>query len=196
MDERQKEAAERALRKLELEELQRRIALRKRVSCIKDVSFFLLPYRVLYRMKQSNEEIPLSKFYPHRAARAETEEQINEALQREREQAGEVSDERMNEIRTSLESVDYTPENMKEYYFTCFLYGFNLDEFRSWDWTGERVSPDKEKELKLYYQRRQQDFIEHPEKYATPALKADDDMGRYSQKMQELLKLFDDLPDE
>ena len=39
MDERQKEAAERALHRVEMDELMKRIALRHRIDCINDVSF-------------------------------------------------------------------------------------------------------------------------------------------------------------
>ena len=140
--------------------------------------------------------IALSRFYPYRAARAQTEQEIRAAIDRVRDSKAELTESEIEAIKKPIEARDYTPESMKEYYFTCFLYGFNLDEFRSWDWTGERVPPDKEKKLKLYYQQRQQDFINHPEKYAMPALIKDDDMGRYSPEMQELLKLFDDLPNE
>ena len=65
------------------------------MSDIQNVEFFGLPFRVLYSLNQSESQIPLSKFYPYRAARAETEEAVNEAVQREREQAGKLSDERM-----------------------------------------------------------------------------------------------------
>ena len=114
MDERQKEAAERALHRVEMDELMKRIALRHRIDCINDVSFYDLPFRVLYSLNQPPEQIPLSKFYPYRAAKAETEEAVNEAMQREREQAGKLSDERMNEIRTAIESIDYTPADRRE----------------------------------------------------------------------------------
>ena len=47
MTEQQKAAAERALRKVELADLQKRAALRRRNRCIKDVTFYGLPFRVL-----------------------------------------------------------------------------------------------------------------------------------------------------
>ena len=72
MDERQKEAAERALHRVEMDELMKRIALRHRIDCINDVSFYGLPYRLLYDLEQSADEVPLSRFYPHRAASAGT----------------------------------------------------------------------------------------------------------------------------
>lgn len=53
MDERQKEAAERALHRVEMDELMKRIALRHRIDCINDVSFYGLPYRLLYDLEQS-----------------------------------------------------------------------------------------------------------------------------------------------
>ena len=139
MDERQKEAAERALHRVEMDELMKRIALRHRIDCINDVSFYDLPFRVLYSLNQPPEQIPLSKFYPYRAAKAETEEAVNEAMQREREQAGKLSDERMNEIRTAIESIDYTPADQREYYFTAFLSVVDFSGFRRLDLTGIKV---------------------------------------------------------
>ncbi|WP_373132988.1 hypothetical protein [Clostridium sp. M62/1] len=196
MDDRQKEAAERALHRVEMDELMKRIALQHREDCIQNVEFFGLPFRVLYSLNQSESQIPLSKFYPYRAARAETEEAVNEAMQREREQAGKLSDERMNEIRTNIESIDYTPADQREYYFTAFLTGWDFSHFKNWDWTGNRIPESEANRLRQYYTERQKMYMENPEKYAVPALIKDDDMGRYSPERQELLTLLDDLPDD
>lgn len=193
MTEEQMIKAEAALRSKQIKDILRRHNLERYRQCIADVPFFLLPHRVLYRMEQSSEQIMLTRFYPYRAARAQTEQEIRSAIDKAKDSGKELTENEIKEIKRPIEARDYTPENMKEYYFTCFLYGFNLDEFRSWDWTGERVSPDKEKELKLYYQRRQQDFIERPEKYAMPALKADDDMSRYSRDTRHFLQMLDDI---
>lgn len=193
MDERQKEAAERALHRLEMDELIKRIALKHRTACLNDVSFFGLPFRILFSLKQPKSQIPLSKFYPFRAASAETEEQINEALQRER--FGEISDERLNEIRTNIEARDYTPENMKGYYFSCFLSGWDFSHFKNWDWTGNRIPPAEAERLRAYYTERQGMYENHPERFALPALKLNDDIHRYSKRTQELITMFDNLPD-
>lgn len=193
MTEEQMIKAEAALRSKQIKDILKRHNLERYRQCIADVPFFLLPHRVLYRMEQSSEQIILTRFYPYRAARAKTEQKIRAAIDKVKDSERELTENEIKEIKRPIEARDYTPENMKEYYFTCFLYGFNLDEFRSWDWTGERVSPDKEKGLKLYYQRRQQDFIEHPEKYAMPALKADDDMSRYSRDTRHFLQMLDDI---
>lgn len=193
MTEEQMIKAEAALRSKQIKDILKRHALERYRQCVIDVPFFLLPHRVLYRMEQASEQIILTRFYPYRAARAETEQKIRAAIDKARDSKAELTEKEIETIKKPIEAIDYTPENMKEYYFTCFLHGFNLDEFRSWDWTGERVSPDKEKELKLYYQRRQRDFIEHPEKYATPALKANDDMSRYSRDTRYFLRMLDDI---
>ena len=193
MDERQKEAAERALHRVEMDELMKRIALRHRIDCINDVSFYDLPFRVLYSLNQPPEQIPLSKFYPYRAAKAETEEAVNEAMQREREQAGKLSDERMNEIRTAIESIDYTPADQREYYFTAFLTGWDFSGFKSWDWTGNKVLESEADKLRAYYTERQGLYEDHPERFAPPALKADDDMSRYSRDGRYLLRMMDDI---
>lgn len=195
MNERQKEAAERALRKIEMDDLIKRITLRRRDKCIADVSFYLLPFRVLYSLKQPREQIKLNRFFPYRACRKETEEKLRAALQMEREQTGELSEERIKEVQERIESIDYTPENMREYYFTCFLSGWDFSSFRIWDWTGDKIPQTEVYRLQEHYQQRQHDFLENPEKYAVPALIKDDDMGRYSPERQELLTVFDDLPD-
>lgn len=194
MTEEQMIKAEEALRSKQIKDVLKRCALERYRQSAIDVSFFLLPHRVLYRLEQPSEQITLTRFYPYRALKAQTEQKIRAAIDKAKESKAELAEGEIEAIQKRIESTDYTPDDMKEYYFTCFLIGFNLDEFRSWDWTGERVHPDKERELKTYYQRRQRDFIKHPEKYATPALIKDDDMKRYSQETQEILNLFDGLP--
>lgn len=193
MNERQKEAAERALHRVEMNELMKSAALKRRERCIKDVSFFGLPYRVLYSLQQPPDQTPLSRFYPYRAAKAETEEAVNEAMQREREQAGKLSDERMNEIRAAIESIDYTPADQREYYFTAFLTGWDFSGFKSWDWTGNKVLESEADKLRAYYTERQGLYEDHPERFAPPALKADDDMSRYSRDRRYLLRMMDDI---
>ena len=186
MTEAQKAAAERALRKLELTDLQKRVALRRRNQCIKDVIFYKLPFRVLYDLKQPSKQVPLSYFYPYRACSADMEEQTNE----ERTKNGGYL---TVEAVQRLETAEYTPEALRDYYFTCFLFGVDLGAFRAWDWTGEPIAKEKEEALKMYYTARQQDFLDNPGKYAAPALKQNDDMSRYSPKRQELLRFYDEV---
>lgn len=189
----QREKAERAIFHKKIQDILKRHALERRNECIQNVEFFGLPFRVLYSLNQSESQIPLSKFYPYRAARAETEEQINEALQREREQTGKLSDERMNEIRTAIESIDYTPADQREYYFTAFLTGWDFSHFKNWDWTGNRIPESEADRLRRYYTERQGLYEDYPDRFAPPALKADDDMSRYSQDRRHLLRLMDDI---
>ena len=127
------EKAERAIHKKKLQDITKRLSLERRNHCIEDVPFFGLPFRVLFSLKQPESQIPLSKFYPFRAASAETEEKILEAIRMEREQGGEILDERLNEIRTSIESRDYTPADRREFYFSCFLSGWDFSHFKNWD---------------------------------------------------------------
>lgn len=191
----QREKAERAIFRKQVRDILKRHALEHRNQCIQDISFYDLPFRTLYSLSQPESQIPLSKFYPFRAARAETEEQINEALQREREQTGKLSDERMNEIRTAIESIDYTPADQREYYFTAFLTGWDFSHFKDWDWTGNKIPPTEAERLRAYYTERQGMYEDHPERFSPPALKADDDMSRYSPEVQQLLTTFDNLSD-
>lgn len=189
----QREKAERAIFRKQVRDILKRHALERRNSCIQNVEFFDLPFRVLYSLDQPPDQILLSRFYPFRAARAETEEQINEALQREREQTGKLSDERMNEIRTAIESIDYTPADQREYYFTAFLTGWDFSHFKDWDWTGNKVPPTEAERLRAYYTERQGMYEDHPERFAPPALKADDDTSRYSQDRRHFLQMLDDI---
>lgn len=189
----QREKAERAIFRKQVRDILKRHALERRNSCIQNVEFFDLPFRVLYSLDQPPDQILLSRFYPFRAARAETEEQINEALQREREQTGKLSDERMNEIRTAIESIDYTPADQREYYFTAFLTGWDFSHFKDWDWTGNKVPPTEAERLRAYYTERQGMYEDHPERFAPPALKADDDMSRYSRDTRHFLQMLDDI---
>ena len=96
----------------------------------------------------------------------------------------------------SIESAEYSPEALRDYYFTCFLSGVDFGAFRGWDWTGEPIPEDAVIALKEEYTARQQDFLKNPDKYAAPALKKDDDMGRYSPKQQDLMKLYDEVLDK
>ena len=189
MTEQQKAAAERALRKVELADLQKRAALRRRNRCIKDVTFYGLPFRVLYDLNQPPEQIPLNRFYPHRARSSETELQIEEARQ---QNGGRLTAEAIE----AIESAEHTPEALRDSYFTCCLSGVDFGAFRNWDWTGEPIPEAAAAALKDKYTARQQDFLKNPDKYAAPALKKDDDMGRYSPKQQELMKLYDEVMDK
>lgn len=191
----QMKKAEAALRQQKIKEILQRHALERRDQCIKDVPFFGLPYRILYSLKQPPEQIPLSKYYPFRAASAGTEAKIAEALAEARERQGDLSDAETQEIRERLEAVDYTPLDQRDYYFTPFLVGWDFSVFKDWDWTGNKVTETEAARLQEHYQQRQHDFLENPEKYAVPALIKDDDMGRYSPERQELLTMFDNLPD-
>lgn len=195
MDERQKEAAERALHRVEMDELMKRIALQHREDCIQNVEFFGLPFRVLYSLNQSESQIPLSRFYPFRACSAETEARVKKALEEARERQGELSDEEIQEIRERLEATDYTPEADRERLFACFLEGWDFQNFRLWDWTGNKITAEEADRLRACYTERQKQYQDHPERFSPPALKADDDMGRYSPEVQQLLTTFDNLSD-
>lgn len=189
LTEQQKAAAERALRKLKLADLRKQVALRRRNRCLKDVAFYGLPFRVLYDLDQPPEQIPLNHFYPHRARSSEMEPQIEEARQ---QNGGHLTEEAIE----TIESAEYTPEGLRECYFTCFLSGVDFGEFRDWDWTGEPLPEAAAEALKEKYTALQQDFLKNPDKYAAPALKKDDDMGRYSSQQQELMKLYDEVMSE
>lgn len=174
MDERQKEAAERALHRVEMDELMKRIALRHRIDCINDVSFYGLPYRLLYDLEQSPEQVPLNHFYPRRACSSETKKRAWEAVQAARGSRGELTDEEVQKIRENIESADFTPEADRERLFTCFLNGIDFSVYRSWDWTGQPVTEQEAARLQAYYEGRQRDYLENPDRYSPPALVKDD----------------------
>lgn len=196
MDERQKEAAERALHRVEMNELMKSAALKRRNQCIKDVSFFGLPYRILFSLDQPPDQTPLSRFYPFRACSAETEARVNEALKEARERQGELSDEEIQEIRERLKAIDYTPEADRERLFTCFLEGWDFQNFRLWDWTGNKIPEEEADRLRAYYTERQKQYQDHPERFSPPALKADDDMSRYDRHTKYMLRMLDDIREQ
>lgn len=196
MDERQKEAAERALHRVEMDELMKRIALQHREDCIQNVEFFGLPFRALYSLNQSESQIPLSRFYPFRACSAETEARVKEALEEARERLGELSDVEIKEIRERLEARDYTPEADRERLFTCFLEGWDFSTFKSWDWTGNKIPAEEADRLRAYYTERQKQYQDHPERFSPPALKADDDMSRYDRHTKYMLRMLDDIREQ
>lgn len=187
--------AERAIHKKQIQDILRRHALERRNQCIKDVSFFGLPFRVLYSLQQLPDQTPLSRFYPFRACSAETEARVKEALEEARERRGELPDEEIQAIRERLEATDYTPEADRERLFTCFLQGWDFTAFKIWDWTGNRITAEEADRLRAYYAERQKQYQDHPERFSPPALKADDDMSRYSPEVQQLLTTFDNLSD-
>lgn len=194
MDERQKEAAERALHRVEMDELMKRIALRHRIDCINDVSFYGLPYRLLYDLEQSADEVPLSRFYPHRAARAETEARVKKALTEARERQGDLSEAEARAIQKEIESIDYTPQDQRDYYFTPFLADWDFSSFKIWDWTGNKIPSAEAARLRQHYTERQKMYMENPERYSPPVLKSADNPERYSQETRELMEMFDNLP--
>jgi hypothetical protein len=196
MDERQKEAAERALHRVEMNELMKSAALKRRNQCIKDVSFFGLPYRVLFSLDQPPDQTPLSRFYPFRACSAETEARVKEALEEARERRGELPDEEIQAIRERLEARDYTPEADRKQLFTCFLEGWDFSTFKNWDWTGNRITAEEADRLRAYYTDRQKQYQDHPERFSPPALKADDDMSRYDRHTKYMLRMLDDIREQ
>ena len=187
--------AERAIHRKQIQDILRRHALERRNQCIKDVSFFGLPFRVLYSLQQPPDQTPLSRFYPFRACSAETEARVKEALEEARERRGELPDEEIQAIRERLEATDYTPEADRERLFTCFLQGWDFSTFKSWDWTGNKIPAEEADRLRAYYAEKQKQYQDHPERFSPPALKADDDMSRYSPEVQQLLTTFDNLSD-
>ena len=191
----QMEKAERAIHRKQIQDILRRHALERRNQCIKDVSFFGLPFRVLYSLQQPPDQTPLSRFYPFRACSAETEARVKEALEEARERRGELPDEEIQAIRERLEATDYTPEADRERLFTCFLQGWDFTAFKIWDWTGNRITAEEADRLRAYYAEKQKQYQDHPERFSPPALKADDDMSRYSPEVQQLLTTFDNLSD-
>ena len=196
MNERQKEAAERALHRVEMNELMKSVALKRRNQCIKDVSFFGLPYRILFSLDQPPDQTPLSRFYPFRACSAETEARVKKALEEARERQGELSDEEIQEIRERLEAIDYTPEADRERIFTCFLEGWDFSTFKSWDWTGNKIPAEEADRLRACYTERQKQYQDHPERFSPPALKADDDMSRYDRHTKYMLRMLDDIREQ
>lgn len=191
----QREKAERAIFHKKIQDILKRHALERRNQCIKDVSFFGLPYRVLFSLDQPPDQTPLSWFYPFRACSAETEARVKEALEEARERRGELPDEEIQAIRERLEARDYTPEADRKQLFTCFLEGWDFSTFKNWDWTGNRITAEEADRLRAYYTDRQKQYQDHPERFAPPALKADDDMSRYSKRTQEFITMFDNIPD-
>lgn len=187
--------AERAIHRKQIQDILRRHALERRNQCIKDVSFFGLPYRVLFSLDQPPDQTPLSRFYPFRACSAETEARVKEALEEARERRGELPDEEIQAIRERLEARDYTPEADRKQLFTCFLEGWDFSTFKNWDWTGNRITAEEADRLRAYYTDRQKQYQDYPERFSPPALKADDDMSRYSPEVQQLLTTFDNLSD-
>lgn len=194
MDERQKEAAERALHRVEMDELMKRIALRHRIDCINDVSFYGLPYRLLYDLQQPPDQTPLSRFYPFRACSAETEARVKKALEEARERQGDLSEAEARAIQKEIESIDYTPQDQRDYYFTPFLADWDFSSFKIWDWTGNKIPSAEAARLRQHYTERQKMYMENPERYSPPVLKSADNPERYSQETRELMEMFDNLP--
>lgn len=190
----QMEKAERALHKAKMQEIQKRLALSRRMDCIEGVPFYNLPFRVLYSLKQSADEVPLSRFYPHRAARAETEARVKKALTEARERQGDLSEAEARAIQKEIESIDYTPQDQRDYYFTPFLADWDFSSFKIWDWTGNKIPSAEAARLRQHYTERQKMYMENPERYSPPVLKSADNPERYSQETRELMEMFDNLP--
>ena len=188
------EKAERALHKAKMQEIQKRLALSRRMDCIEGVPFYNLPFRVLYSLKQSADEVPLSRFYPHRAARAETEARVKKALTEARERQGDLSEAEARAIQKEIESIDYTPQDQRDYYFTPFLADWDFSSFKIWDWTGNKIPSAEAARLRQHYTERQKMYMENPERYSPPVLKSADNPERYSQETRELMEMFDNLP--
>lgn len=186
--------AERAIHRKQIQDILRRHALERRNQCIKDVSFFGLPFRVLYSLQQPPDQTPLSRFYPFRACSAETEARVKEALEEARERRGELSEAEARAIQKEIESIDYTPQDQRDYYFTPFLADWDFSSFKIWDWTGNKIPSAEAARLRQHYTERQKMYMENPERYSPPVLKSADNPERYSQETRELMEMFDNLP--
>ena len=186
--------AERAIHRKQIQDILRRHALERRNQCIKDVSFFGLPFRVLYSLQQPPDQTPLSRFYPFRACSAETEARVKEALEEARERRGDLSEAEARAIQKEIESIDYTPQDQRDYYFTPFLADWDFSSFKIWDWTGNKIPSAEAARLRQHYTERQKMYMENPERYSPPVLKSADNPERYSQETRELMEMFDNLP--
>lgn len=186
--------AERAIHRKQIQDILRRHALERRNQCIKDVSFFGLPYRVLYSLQQPPDQTPLSRFYPFRACSAETEARVKKALEEARERQGDLSEAEARAIQKEIESIDYTPQDQRDYYFTPFLADWDFSSFKIWDWTGNKIPSAEAARLRQHYTERQKMYMENPERYSPPVLKSADNPERYSQETRELMEMFDNLP--
>ena len=170
----QREKAERAIFHKQVRDLLKRHALQRRNQCMRDVPFYGLPYRLLYDLNQLPEQVPLNHFYPRRACSSETKKRAWEAVQAARDSRGELTDEEVQKIRENIESADFTPEADRERLFTCFLNGVDFSAYRLWDWTGQPVTEQEAARLRAYYEGRQRDYLENPDRYSPPALVKDD----------------------
>ena len=170
----QREKAERAIFHKQVRDLLKRHALQRRNQCVRDVPFYGLPYRLLYDLELPPEQILLNRFYPRRKCSSETEKRAREAVRAARDSRGELTDEEAQKIRENIESADYTPEADRERLFTCFLNGIDFSVYRSWDWTGQPVTEQEAARLQAYYEGRQRDYLENPDRYSPPALVKDD----------------------
>lgn len=186
--------AERAIHRKQIQDILRRHALERRNQCIKDVSFFGLPFRVLYSLQQPPDQTPLSRFYPFRACSAETEARVKKALEEARERQGDLSEAEARAIQKEIESIDYTPQDQRDYYFTPFLADWDFSSFKIWDWTGNKIPSAEAARLRQHYTERQKMYMENPERYSPPVLKSADNPERYSQETRELMEMFDNLP--
>lgn len=170
----QMKKAECAVFHQKIQNILKRHALERRNQCIEDVRFFNLPYRLLYDLQQPEGQIRLNHFYPRRRCSSETEKRAREVVQEARNSRSELSDTEIRKIRESIEAVDYTPEADRERLFTCFLVGVDFSAYCSWDWTGQPVTEQEADRLWAYYEGRQRDYLDNPDRYSPPALVKDD----------------------
>lgn len=191
----QREKAERAIFHKQVRDLLKRHALQRRNQCMRDVPFYGLPYRLLYDLEQPPEQILLNRFYPRRKCSSETEKRAREAVQAARDSRGELTDEEVQKIRENIESADYTPEADRERFFTCFLNGIDFSAYRLWDWTGQPVTEQEAARLRAYYEGRQRDYLENPDRYSPPALVKDDPDSPeyYGKDAWELIEEFEKI---
>lgn len=186
----QEHKAKMALLRVRLDKMIRKAALEQRNHCIENVSFFGLPYRLLMDLQkgklQPPEQIPLNKFYPQqqmskkcydvicqrKLAASPTDSLIYYLAppEGERESARKLE----KEIEQEEQRKEYTPESMREYYFTVFLSLINIDEIKNHEWTGNPIAPAEAERLKKHYKKRLADYEANQGKYSPFLLKADD----------------------
>ena len=184
LSEEQEKAARKALWNIKAEEMQKKYSLDMRQYCIENVNFYKLPCRLLmlaYAGKlQDKKEVRLSKYYPQQELSKQQEEQIQVVM--------------TEEERLTLYKTFETPEDKREYYFTSFLELVDLESFNNFDWTGNIIDEETERNLKQHYEERLKNYREHPEKYFRRMLKSEDPVEygtRYS-----LMKQLEEICDE
>lgn len=152
------EAAQRALRNKNTEDLTKRIMLHLYRQHQKEAKELLLPFRMIHRHEYPEGEVQPNPYYPNPCS-----VMVNKDT---------------GDWEAVPEGERLTTDTDIKYWLTRFLTMIDIDQYADTDLTGEAISKEAADAIRDEYRRRIQDYYRNSEDYNTRAWYTGDINGR------------------